>query len=309
MSYKYLTQFSSPNYTPEASARAVYGRPRTYEAISVHHWGDPSTNPTFEGVLNHLCNKASGVSAHFVATATDRRVACLVNLNDISWATVQANPFTISIECDPRCRPEDYDVVAELIADIRSAYGNLPLVPHSKYIATRCPGNWDLGRLNALAANKVSQKEWGQVTNKVELATADQINALYNELLGRNADPGGVLTYTQQTVSQARANIMASPEYHNRQQALSEQAARAAAEKVAADEAAKAEAEKQSAAVPTSPAPGPVAVPPTQNVPTPAPVPTTPEPTKTPTVNTPKPNLIVLIISAIIRALSTFKKK
>lgn len=162
MSYQYLTQYNSPNYTPAAQTKSVWGVDRHIKAIAIHWWGDPNTNPTFEGVVAHLCTPSSGVSANYVATGTGRQVACLVSPDDNSWATVQENPYSISIECDPRCRDEDYDVVAELIADIRSAYGDLPLVPHSQFFATQCPGNWDLARLDAKARTKFSASQWGQ---------------------------------------------------------------------------------------------------------------------------------------------------
>jgi Negative regulator of beta-lactamase expression len=157
MAYKYETQYDSPNFTPIGEVSATWGRPRTLEAIAIHWWGDPNTNPSYAGVIATL-TRPGGVSAHFVATGTDRRVAQLVNIPDASWATNSANPFTISIECDPRCRPEDYDVVAELIAELRAEYGNLPLVPHRQFVATACPGNYDLNRLNQLAATKVADK-------------------------------------------------------------------------------------------------------------------------------------------------------
>ena len=169
MSYNYLTQYNSPNYTPENQARATWGRPRTIEIVAQHWWGDPNTNPTFEGVIATLCNPARQASAHFVATGTGRRVACLVDLNNASWATNSANPYSISIEGDPRCRPEDYDVIAELIAELRVAYGiQLPIKPHREFVATACPGNYDLNRLNALALEKQKyadiNKDYGQIT-------------------------------------------------------------------------------------------------------------------------------------------------
>lgn len=169
MSYNYLTQYNSPNYTPENQARATWGRPRTIEIVAQHWWGDPNTNPTFEGVIATLCNPSRQASAHFVATGTGRRVACLVGLNNASWATNSANPYSISIEGDPRCRPEDYDVIAELIAELRIAYGiQLPIKPHRDFVATACPGNYDLNRLNALALEKQKHadkaKDFGQIT-------------------------------------------------------------------------------------------------------------------------------------------------
>lgn len=169
MSYNYLTQYNSPNYTPENQVRATWGRPRTIEIVAQHWWGDPNTNPTFEGVISTLCNPSRQASAHFVATGTGRRVACLVDLNNASWATNSANPYSISIEGDPRCRNEDYDVIAEVIAELRVAYGvQLPIKPHNAFVATQCPGNYDLNRLNALALEKQKyadiRKDYGQIT-------------------------------------------------------------------------------------------------------------------------------------------------
>lgn len=159
--YKYETQWSSPNYTPESQVYATWGVPRSYKAIAIHWWGDPNQGPTYEGIVSYLCRPGGNSSAHLIATGTGRRVAQIVNFNDATWATNSANPYTISIECDPRCRDEDYDVVAELIAQIRSAFGDLPLVPHRQFIATACPGNYDLGRLDRIARTKDGSGDWG----------------------------------------------------------------------------------------------------------------------------------------------------
>lgn len=167
MSYKHETQYDSPNFTTAADAPRVWGRSRTIDAIAIHWWGDPNTNPSYEGVIATLCNPNRGASAHFVVTGTGRRAAQLVNLSDASWATNSANPYTISIECDPRCRDEDYDVVAEVISQIWDAYGYKPLVPHRQFVATQCPGNYDLARLEALAKTKNGSGDWGTVTNNV----------------------------------------------------------------------------------------------------------------------------------------------
>lgn len=176
MAYNYLTQWTSPNATPADQTRSVWGVDRHIKHIVIHWWGDPAQNPEFEGIISTFMNPASQRSAHYIATGTGRRVACLVSPADNAWATVQDNPYSIAIECDPRCRDEDYDVVAELIADIRSAYGNdLALHPHKEFFATSCPGNWDLGRLDALSRQKVSHDQWGQVTNLVPPAPAPEV--------------------------------------------------------------------------------------------------------------------------------------
>lgn len=168
MSYSYDTSHNSPNYTPEASAKAVFGQPRVIKGITIHHWGDPKLNPSFEGVRDYLCRNGGNTSAHVVATGTGRQVACIVNYNDVAWHSGNAtgNATTIGIECDPRCRDEDYDVVAEVVADIRSAFGDVPIYSHNMWVSTSCPGNYDIDRIDRLSYTKVSGKEWGQVTNK-----------------------------------------------------------------------------------------------------------------------------------------------
>lgn len=168
MSYTYITKFNSPNFTAKASAKAVFGQNRVIKGITIHHWGDPSTKPTFSGVVNYLCRKGGNTSAHIVATGTGRQVACIVNFPDVAWHAGNAtgNATTIGIECDPRCRAEDYDVVAEVIADLRSFYGNIPLYPHKHWKATSCPGAYDLKKLDNIAAKKKAGVRFGQVTNK-----------------------------------------------------------------------------------------------------------------------------------------------
>jgi len=191
MSFKYETQHNSPNYTPANRAQATWGQPRVVKAIAIHWWGDPNTGPTYEGVIATLVNPNRGASAHYVATGTGRRVACLVAPQDASWATNSANPWTISIECDPRCREEDYDVVAELIANIRSAYGDIPLVPHKQFVATACPGNYNLGELDRRARLKDGSGDWGvvkDINNEVKIGSESnwrgRFNKLHRQLVG-----------------------------------------------------------------------------------------------------------------------------
>lgn len=224
MSYKYETQYNSPNFTTAADAPRVWGRAYKVTAIAIHWWGDPNTNPSYRGVINVLTSPSRGASAHFVATGTNRSVAQLINLSNASWATNSANPYTVSIECDPRCRPEDYDVVAELIANIRSVYGNIPLVPHRQFAATQCPGNYDLGRLDALANTKDGSGDWGVVVNKGPTGPSAQdlrkamIERVFREQLLRDVDASGLghyLTGYSSGLSEAQivADIQAGSEY------------------------------------------------------------------------------------------------
>lgn len=140
MAYKKLFK-QSPNYTPAAKTRSVWGVDRKIQAICIHWWGDPATKPSFEGVIAVLTNPARQASAHWVAEAG--RACQLVNEKDNAWANNSGNPYTISIECNPRNTAADRQTIVELIADIRRRHGNLPLVPHSKYVATACPGTYN----------------------------------------------------------------------------------------------------------------------------------------------------------------------
>ena len=245
MSYNFLTQYNSPNFTPASEARATYGRARTIDKIAIHWWGAPATNPTFSGVVAHLCNPAAQVSAHFVATGTNRQVACLVDPTNISWATVSANPYTISIECDPRCRDEDYDVIGELVAELRATYGNLPLMRHSDVYATTCPGNYDLNRINAVAATKIAKAsdQYGMAVTKTVTPTITEaeIRKLYLDILEREVDPDGLSHYLKSGMNAGgvRDDLLNSGEY----KAL--QIRKAAAQKATAEAAAKAEEERK----------------------------------------------------------------
>lgn len=161
MSYQELNQYNSPNYTPNSQVRAVFGMARSIDSITIHWWGDPNQNPSFEGVVSWLCRANGSSSAHTVATGTARRAAWLVNAPDAAWhsGNARGNATSVGIECDPRCRAEDYDVVAELIADIWIAYNRkLPLVPHKSWSSTACPGNYDLGRLQREAESWFNRK-------------------------------------------------------------------------------------------------------------------------------------------------------
>jgi len=170
MSYSYDTTHNSGNFTAEADSPAVFGMPRVIEGITLHWWGDPSQNPSFEGVRDYLCRPGGNTSAHVVVTGTGRRAACIVDYNNVAWHSGSAwgNARTIGIELDPRGRPEDIDVVAEVIADIRSAFGDVPLYWHSYFIQTTCPGVYrDLvDQIDQLSYTKQSNAEWGQVTDK-----------------------------------------------------------------------------------------------------------------------------------------------
>lgn len=148
MAYNYITNRTSPNKWKGGN---------TIKGITIHWWGDPNKKPTAEGVVNWLCNPASQVSAHIVATGTGRKVWQLVDDKDRAWHAMNGNHSTIGIELDPRCRDSDYDVAAEVIANLWKHYGKLPLYPHKHWVSsTACPGNYNMKRLQREAEAKLN---------------------------------------------------------------------------------------------------------------------------------------------------------
>lgn len=141
---------NSPNYTPNSQVRGAFGYPRTIDWITIHWWGDPNQGPSYEGVVGWLCNPRSQASAHDVITGTGNRVAVIVNYSDAAWhaGNAQGNATSLGFECDPRCRPEDYEAVAQDVAETWRFYGReIPLRGHNSWRATACPGNYDLNRI------------------------------------------------------------------------------------------------------------------------------------------------------------------
>lgn len=169
MAYNFITSYNSPNYTPQSQSPSVFGQPRIVKGITIHWWGNPALNPTAEGVRDYLCRQGGNSSAHIVATGTGRKAYCIVNFNDVAWHAGNAtgNATTIGIELDPRCRDEDYDVAAEVVADIRSAFGDVPIYSHKMWTPTACPGNYDIDRIDQMSYKKYSHPtDWGKGGDK-----------------------------------------------------------------------------------------------------------------------------------------------
>ncbi len=151
MAYNEINNIDSPNFTSGRGGKKV-------DRIVIHWWDDPARNPSAEGVVATLTNPSRQASAHYVITGTGRRAWCLVAESDTAWhaGDFDINQRSIGLECDPRCRAEDYDVVAEVIADLWRYYGKIPLTPHRQYSSTACPGNYDLNRLKREAEAKLN---------------------------------------------------------------------------------------------------------------------------------------------------------
>lgn len=211
MAYTVLNQFNSGNFTGQASVPSIYGMPRSIDYITIHWWGDPNQGPTFENVVAWLCNPRSQVSAHDVITGTGRRVAVLVDYPNAAWhsGSARGNATSLGFELDPRCRQEDYETAAEDIADTWRYYGRvIPLKPHREWTATACPGNYDLNRLHNMAMELYNGAPAKQT------ASAAEVQQAYREVLEREADAGGLHTYTTNgmNIAEVRADLYASNE-------------------------------------------------------------------------------------------------
>lgn len=169
-----IERVQSPNYTAGSQTKAYYGVPRTFTDIAIHWWGDPSKQPKFDGIVAHLTNPASKVSAHYVVGRDSQgrvRVAQLVDEVDTAWHAMKGNPSTIGIEVDPNADDEVYRAVGWLVNQIRSRRGNMPLRPHKHWVNTACPGNLDLGRIDSYSGGNVPAPL--PVINKPSVTTRD----------------------------------------------------------------------------------------------------------------------------------------
>ena len=138
--YTYITKFTSPNQNARNSK---------VKSITIHHWG--SRGQKFDNVVNWLCQKRAGTSAHYVVEAG--KVACIVDPDRRAWhaGNSRGNHESIGIECRPEAAEGDYATVAALVADLRAVYGNIPLKRHRDWTSTACPGVWDIGKIDRLA--------------------------------------------------------------------------------------------------------------------------------------------------------------
>lgn len=174
--YEYITQYDSPNH---------WGQRSKTEAIVIHWWGDPNTKPSFAGVVGWLCNPRSQASAHYVVEAD--KVACIVDPHMMAWHVAQpayVNQTTIGIECNPRAWDSDHETVAELVADLWHEWGKLPVRRHRDYMATQCPGDYDVERIIAraeeiYAGGGQDKDRKGEVELKPEVA--EWITSLYEQ--------------------------------------------------------------------------------------------------------------------------------
>lgn len=142
MTYAYETKYDAKSFTAGRQGNSII-------EIVMHHWG--IDGQSHSGVVRFFTGAAT--SAHYVASAG--KVSCLVNVADTAYhaGNWNVNLRSIGIECRPEMSAGDFETVAELIADIRKVYGNIPLRIHKQYSNTACPGRWEaqIAKLSARA--------------------------------------------------------------------------------------------------------------------------------------------------------------
>jgi hypothetical protein len=161
------------------------------EVILIHWWNRPEKKPTLEGTVNYLLNPANKLSAHYVVSG--KQIIQLCKETDRAWHAKQANDFAIGIEVDPNTPPGTYETVGELVRDIRSRHGDIPLKRHSDYVNTECPGTVDLDKIEQYAqgGNEVYQGKTAEQWAK-EVDTLRKIAEARAALLARVGQAAGV---------------------------------------------------------------------------------------------------------------------
>ncbi|WP_114856475.1 N-acetylmuramoyl-L-alanine amidase [Brachybacterium sp. YJGR34] len=142
--YNYITSETSPNQSSRKGNRI--------QSITIHWWGKP-VGQSIGGIVEWLCNPAAQASAHYVVSGDT--VYCIVAPGRKAWhsGSNRGNLTSIGLELDPNAsrRATTERTAAALIADLRAVYGGLPLHPHNYWVATECPGNWNLTALDSLS--------------------------------------------------------------------------------------------------------------------------------------------------------------
>lgn len=159
MAYTLQEQYDAVNYTKEADVPATWGMgPRTIEFITIHWWGKP-VGQSLYSIIAWFCGLfavTAPTSAHYAISG--KIAACLVSIQNAAWHAggikngKHGNVCSVGLELDPKADNDTYETAGEVIADIWIQIGKIvPLVPHSYWTGTECPGVYDLNRLTVIA--------------------------------------------------------------------------------------------------------------------------------------------------------------
>lgn len=149
MSYE-IEQKPAPKqswFTPEESNN-YYKTRYSREGITIHWWGGNEQESAHDAIVAYFLRQGElrVKSTNFVVS--DAKVTQMVDPDMVAWCSQGGNPTTVSIEFEPNLSDEGYKRGAWLIATLEKKYGRkLNLYPHSKWVATSCPGSIDIARL------------------------------------------------------------------------------------------------------------------------------------------------------------------
>lgn len=163
----FITKYQAPckGYNPLYSS----GK-NTPKYIVIHHWG--MNGAKAETIAKNFTNVKIQSSAHYVVGL--KEVYRLMSEKDCAWhaGSKAWNQKSIGIECRTEMDDVTYNTVVELIADIYSRYGALPIVGHKDIARTACPGKWyaKLSDLKAKATKLYQAHKTGSGTSSTSVA-------------------------------------------------------------------------------------------------------------------------------------------
>lgn len=206
MKYIDIADYNSVSFTPDERVTIVKTGEEAVEVLSplvdtivIHHWGVDGQR--FEDVCNFLQGSPKS-SAHFVVESG--RCAQLVDIKNIAWhsGNWDANVRSIGIECRPEMSPEDFETVAQVIADLETYYGrSFYINGHLDYFNTECPGRW-YSRLEDLI-RRVNDIKAGKVERGVENVPAPLDKDKVSELRESWAKLKGAVTEFEEKIDNA----------------------------------------------------------------------------------------------------------
>lgn len=193
--YAELTQYNSPNYTPYALVRQIYGMDRYIEGVVYHWWGDPNLNPQFLNIINFLCRSNGNSSAHLVGESG--RVAWIIDAINAAWhaGSARGNARYVGYECNPRLSDGDYQTMGEFHYTMEVAYKRtLDIRVHKEFSNTAC-SPIDKARIRRIADSLHNQTEtpkpvWVPMDQPRTMVAAKD---LYVRNLDSNKNEGGVI--------------------------------------------------------------------------------------------------------------------
>lgn len=166
---------------------------RDLDRIVLHHWG--SDGQKHDNIINWFKNPLSNVSAHFVVSGT--RVTQMVSLDDTAWhaGNWDWNCRSIGIEMRPEKDETTQKTVAELIAQIWTHYGKLPLYEHREIVPTGCPGRWHKAEVKAMA-----EEAYKKLTAKKTTTTKKATSTTTKKKTTKTLTASKITAYAKQVI-------------------------------------------------------------------------------------------------------------